>query len=1142
MNEWLDQTNALPNLTIYFLPGDYMVGGTNKGHTSTSDAIWIKGNTNRIVRLVGIPDANGIRPRLVLGPRSDTNSWPNENSAHQWLIRVGASGTPLKNFYLDTIQVENLVLDGNFGGLGAWTSEANAGGYKSFALDLAAFRGRVRNVLIQNFGSVGKVPLSHLDGFGGVEGFPVFIHTFDDGQANFPGAPAPWIIEDVEVSNFGALHAGYSTILMPHVYRNSNAPSTTPVAIVRRCQVRGNPRTIGSGTGGRSSEYPTIANWTNHAAFTASGRILFEDNVFLNVGSGFNLDTGTLGPLVWNNNAFLDATVLGFLGIPDNWGDPTQRGLFVTNNLIRLAGRNFHQNYSDICINDPETAQTNPNLGLGRIETNDCHGLIIRGRAGDVHFQHNDLTTWPLASFFRPDPGNSGQSVFRPIWKIPTLSNINCSIYSRTREPVTNMVLTANRLSTVGYDVTSPTLLPTATYASFTPTSAPLYNDLRTAVSPSPGGFQPAGRLERVGMITNGSGRLTAVREVQIGQTSYSTTNNGTLTVVVRVADQRLAAGGVTGTLPVSGVSLRLTNAIIHPNGSVTSHLIAQTSTNNGTATFTLSNLAGIHGMCRLAAFADLGAANGLLDPDRDAWSSHSFPLGTTVELTASPDVGDDKNTASAKRARIRVRRSGPTSSSLSVNLSLHSGVFVRPNNLSDLAATYGTSGTADYYISNGTGTWSTSSPFTNGTITIPAGSDTADVQIVTREDNLTEQNIIVARLALSANYAPGLSTNVHVLIFDGPMWTLKELSTDNSGYYTINSQAYALNDLNGSTQPRAAGFGDFGTLSGTNLIYVASRGGHWQLPNVAFNPIEDMQYYGISTAPIHLVGGVGSNARVRVLGGSATNLPHLSSGPSTAWGIVSNAALIVGRSRNANSTSRPTTWVWASTNTGYTPFDVGGNLNSSWPGEAYGANLNNQVIGELRVTYQSGLSNYVAFRSQAGTSVKGLEFNPSDGAGDILRAPGTSGGQNLKSRGTAVNSSGHAVGWYETDSAVRRAVYWPSSGLGSQSSSLDLNAWKARIGTSEDSRSSANAISSSGWIAGWSNTNNSPGRAVLKRSPNASATDWVDLNDPHFTHAPSGWILKDASGINASGQIVGNGLFNGSQRAFVLIPRTSGN
>ena len=42
-----------------------------------------------------------------------------------------------------------------------------------------------------------------------------------------------------------------------------------------------------------------------------------------------------------------------------------------------------------------------------------------------------------------------------------------------------------------------------------------------------------------------------------------------------------------------------------------------------------------------------------------------------------------------------------------------------------------------------------------------------------------------------------------------------------------------------------------------------------------------------------------------------------------------------------------------------------------------------------------------------------------------------------------------------------------------------------------------------------------------------------VDLN--HLISPASGWVLTSANGLNDSGSIVGTGLVNGQQRAFLL-------
>jgi len=47
-----------------------------------------------------------------------------------------------------------------------------------------------------------------------------------------------------------------------------------------------------------------------------------------------------------------------------------------------------------------------------------------------------------------------------------------------------------------------------------------------------------------------------------------------------------------------------------------------------------------------------------------------------------------------------------------------------------------------------------------------------------------------------------------------------------------------------------------------------------------------------------------------------------------------------------------------------------------------------------------------------------------------------------------------------------------------------------------------------------------------------------LNLNDPHLTCMPSGWVLSTAEAINDQSWIVGNGYYNGSARAFVLVPQ----
>lgn len=1131
-----DATNS--DITFRFLPGDYMVGGTNKGHPLTSDSIYIQGTTNSIVKFIGETSTNGQRIRFILGRPTDVKSWTNSGPKHQWMIKVGGNAQSGYS-YLKRIEIENITLDGNFDDLGAWTSEANISGYKNFALDLASETGRVKNVQIKRFGAIGLVPLSHLDNFGGTEAFPIWVHTFSDGQAPQGGDSHPWVLEDIEVSDLRTLHSGYATVFMPICYQPTHgAVGDSPVVVVRRCQLRGMSGLIASGTAG--GEYKTLTSIPAHSTSVYSGRIRFEDNVFLNTGAGFNTDTGSVGPLVFTNNAFLDMTLFGNLGCPDNPGYPLHNGYAFNDNIIRLVGRDVYKNYRDICVDDPNTAATDPNLGLGRMDTNVSDGLMIQGKAWNVYLKNNDFTTWPLASFYRPNPTNSAEATYRLIWKIPSNTPVNCTFYARSRDSVSNLVLSSNRISTVGYDFASFTNLSSGTYSAFTINSAPDYNNPKPAMSSSPTGFTPGGRVERVLLVTNGNSRLTAIREVQLAPATYSAAGNGTLTVVARLADQRLAAGGVTGTLAKTGQTLLLTNSILLTNGSVIVGVWTNTTGTNGTATFTITNLNGIHGVCRLAAWFDGGTVNSVLDPDLDAWASSSYSLGTTVELTASPDVGDDKNTASAKRAKIRVTRSGSTAASLTVNIALTSGVVYRPTDTNDLAATYGTSGTADYSITSGTGTWSISSPYTSGTITIPAGAISGDVQVITRADNITEQNIITVRLAASSSYALGIGTNVSIAIFDGPLWTLMELTGNYGGgtYLGASSDAYALSELSGANQPDIAGYGSYRQFYNPGYGPTNFTGMYWALPGLSVSPLDTYNFVGISTDPVYLVGNKGTAARVTRISGTNFSLPNFVSAPSAAWGISSNASLIVGSSMNA-VVSRPVAWV--GTNVSYTISDLSSALNANWAGVAFGANSSNQVVGQMHVDYSGGWTGEVAFRTEADAVVQALNFNSGNGAGDILHAPGTSGGANLNAQATSVNYTGQAVGWFNTGNSTR-AVYWPATALASDSVALNLGAWAAKIGAEQDSQSLANAVNNAGWIVGWSSTNGVGARAILKWSASTNAKDWIDLNDPHFVSGVANWVLKEATAINSAGYITGKGSYTNANSSFVLVPRALGN
>jgi MYXO-CTERM domain-containing protein len=164
----------------------------------------------------------------------------------------------------------------------------------------------------------------------------------------------------------------------------------------------------------------------------------------------------------------------------------------------------------------------------------------------------------------------------------------------------------------------------------------------------------------------------------------------------------------------------------------------------------------------------------------------------------------------------------------------------------------------------------------------------------------------------------------------------------------------------------------------------------------------------------------------------------------------------------------------------------------------------------------------------------------------------------------TGINNSGQVVGWYSGGSVTRHAFSYTGGTLTdlgtlpgrTQSDASDVNSAGHVVGTSNgpnflaDARaflhrdgvmtslgvlpgmtfSSATAINDAGWVVGRSGTSAADQRAFLYRDG-----VMTDLND--FLPAGSGWTLAYASDVNDYGQIVGMGIFQGHEQAFLLTP-----
>ena len=120
-----------------------------------------------------------------------------------------------------------------------------------------------------------------------------------------------------------------------------------------------------------------------------------------------------------------------------------------------------------------------------------------------------------------------------------------------------------------------------------------------------------------------------------------------------------------------------------------------------------------------------------------------------------------------------------------------------------------------------------------------------------------------------------------------------------------------------------------------------------------------------------------------------------------------------------------------------------------------------------------------------------------------------------------AINDLGQVVGSSTTADGQNRAFFWDNS-----NGMIDL-------GSLGGNSSDAKAINNLGQVIGYSTTANGQNRPFFWDKSSGMS----DLND---LVSPAGWIINTIAGINNAGQIVGNGLYNGQYRAFVLTPNTS--
>jgi probable HAF family extracellular repeat protein len=261
---------------------------------------------------------------------------------------------------------------------------------------------------------------------------------------------------------------------------------------------------------------------------------------------------------------------------------------------------------------------------------------------------------------------------------------------------------------------------------------------------------------------------------------------------------------------------------------------------------------------------------------------------------------------------------------------------------------------------------------------------------------------------------------------------------------------------------------------------------------------------------------------------GVITDLATLGGADSTAVAI-NGSGQIVGHSRIVNDTS-----VHGFLSSGTTPTDLG----TLGGGDSFarGINNNGQVVGYSDTfgarhgfLYSAGAMSDIGtlggtFSQANAINSAGQIAGVASLAGDIvvhafvgntgaLTDLGTLGGS--ASGAVAVNDNGQVVGYSNTsgDTAVHAFLY--------------ANGHMSDLGAFGGDFSMARGINANGDVVGMTSTG-----AFLYT--NGAMVDLNKAIDP-----ASGWELKDATAINAAGQIAGYGTLNGQTAAFLLDPLT---
>jgi hypothetical protein len=393
-------------------------------------------------------------------------------------------------------------------------------------------------------------------------------------------------------------------------------------------------------------------------------------------------------------------------------------------------------------------------------------------------------------------------------------------------------------------------------------------------------------------------------------------------------------------------------------------------------------------------------------------------------------------------------------------------------------------------------------------------------------------------------HYAVGLKSTTLAFIYDGPEFVVKEL-TDPLGYYG-SSTATAIN---GDASPAIAG--SIYIYSGG---YSGYRGGRWAYPNLQgyFWDMRSTDYPGYTPEPLGVadtLGGqtwfVGSrwsgSKRVPWRGwpNSITDLGTLKSGGSGEALAIANHAVdgrrIVGWSEklfNGNTYRRPVVWLGANT----TPTDLG-SLTSGGNESVEGAALAVNSLGNVGGWSKKSVLSSFPIRGFLVTENRAYIDGLLDERLPVIDASEDK--PNSHSIVYSLRDENDACGV----SYIRNIVELRSTNAVVWRNSLVPTKLRAPLATG------LNLVHSDALAFAGPRFDGYPTRVIGRVWTNnvntCVAVMWntdsemaIHLADSHFTGGATGWVLRRPRGVSSRGWIVGEGLYNGSIRGFVMVRR----